>query len=72
MAKDISSRALAADLPAALRCGYAADHEAASRWAVAEARPGDTVLVMGARDPDLPRLARSIFDSLSADALSAA
>jgi UDP-N-acetylmuramate--alanine ligase len=64
VAKDISSRALADDLPALLRCGYAADHEAARRWAVAEARPGDTVLVMGARDPDLPRLARSIFDSL--------
>jgi hypothetical protein len=32
----------------------------------AVARPGDTVLVMGARDPDLPALARSIVDSLSA------
>jgi UDP-N-acetylmuramate--alanine ligase len=65
VAKDISSRALAADLPAELRCGHAADHEAARRWVLAEARPGDTVLVMGARDPDLPRLARAIFDSLS-------
>jgi UDP-N-acetylmuramate--alanine ligase len=65
VAKDISSRALAEDLPGLLRCGYAPDHEAARRWAVAEARPGDTVLVMGARDPDLPRLARSIFDSLA-------
>jgi UDP-N-acetylmuramate--alanine ligase len=65
VAKDISSRALANDLPGLLRCGYAADHEAARRWAVAEAKPGDTVLVMGARDPDLPRLARSIFDSLA-------
>jgi UDP-N-acetylmuramate--alanine ligase len=65
VAKDISSRALAADLPAALRCGHAADHEAARRWVLTEARPGDTVLVMGARDPDLPRLARAIFDSLS-------
>ena len=65
VAKDISSRALADDLPGLLRCGYAADHEAARRWAVAEAKPGDTVLVMGARDPDLPRLARSIFDSLA-------
>jgi UDP-N-acetylmuramate--alanine ligase len=65
VAKDISSRALAEDLPAMLRCGYAADHEAASRWAVAEARPGDTVLVMGARDPDLPRLSRSIFAALA-------
>jgi hypothetical protein len=31
---------------------------------VGEANPGDTVLVMGARDPELPRLARSIVDSL--------
>ncbi|RPH74375.1 MAG: UDP-N-acetylmuramate--alanine ligase, partial [Candidatus Rokuibacteriota bacterium] len=65
VARDISSRALAEDLPAVLRAGYAADHDAARRWAVAEARPGDTVLIMGARDPDLPRLARSIYDSLS-------
>ncbi|HEX9821832.1 MAG TPA: Mur ligase domain-containing protein [Methylomirabilota bacterium] len=65
VAKDISSRLLAEDLPAALGCGYVADHDAARRWALAEARPGDTVLVMGARDPDLPRLARSIFESLT-------
>jgi UDP-N-acetylmuramate--alanine ligase len=65
VAKDISSRALAADLPPALQCGYAANHEAACQWVVAEARPGDTVLVMGARDPDLPRLARSIHDALA-------
>jgi UDP-N-acetylmuramate--alanine ligase len=65
VARDVSSRALAEDLPAVLRVGYAADHDAARRWAVAEARPGDTVLVMGARDPDLPRLARSIYESLS-------
>jgi UDP-N-acetylmuramate--alanine ligase len=65
VAKDISSRALADDLPAALHCGHAADHEAVRRWVLAEARPGDTVLVMGARDPDLPRLARSIVDALA-------
>jgi UDP-N-acetylmuramate-alanine ligase len=65
VAKDVSSKMLAADLPPALACGYAADHEAARRWVVAEARPGDTVLVMGARDPDLPRLARSIYESLA-------
>jgi UDP-N-acetylmuramate--alanine ligase len=64
VAKDISSRDLAADLPAALACGYAPDHEAARRWVVAEARPGDTVLIMGARDPDLPRLARAVLASL--------
>jgi UDP-N-acetylmuramate--alanine ligase len=64
VAKDISSRDLAADLPAALKCGYARDHEAARQWVVSEAQPGDTVLIMGARDPDLPRLARSVLDSL--------
>jgi hypothetical protein len=31
----------------------------------AEARPGDTVLLMGARDPDLPSLARSVFAALA-------
>jgi UDP-N-acetylmuramate--alanine ligase len=65
VAKDVSSRMLVDDLPAALRCGHAADHAAACDWVVAEARPGDTVLVMGARDPDLPRLARTIFESLA-------
>ena len=65
VAKDVSSRMLAADLPPALGCGYAADHETARQWALAEARPGDTVLVMGARDPDLPKLARAIFDALA-------
>jgi UDP-N-acetylmuramate--alanine ligase len=64
VAKDISSRDLAADLPAALTCGYARDHEAARQWVVSEARPGDTVLIMGARDPDLPRLARAVLASL--------
>ena len=66
VAKDISSRMLAADLPAILRCGHAADHAAARQWVAAEAQPGDTVLVMGARDPDLPRLARAVFATLAA------
>ena len=66
VAKDISSRALA-DGPA----GGAAvrlrrrPRGRASVGRVAEARPGDTVLVMGARDPDLPRLARSVFAALA-------
>src|SRR6266850_2290534 len=68
VAKDVSSRMLADDLPPSLACGYAADHEAARRWAVAEARPGDTILVMGARDPDLPRLARAIYAGLTGTA----
>jgi UDP-N-acetylmuramate--alanine ligase len=65
VARDISSRMLAEDLPASLRCGHAADHDAVCRWVVGEARPGDTVLLMGARDPDLPRLARSIVAALT-------
>jgi UDP-N-acetylmuramate--alanine ligase len=65
VAKDVSSRMLADDLAASRDCGYAADHAAARAWAVREARPGDTVLVMGARDPDLPALARSIFTALA-------
>jgi UDP-N-acetylmuramate--alanine ligase len=64
VAKDISSRMLADDLPASLNCGYARDHEAVRQWVVSEARPGDTVLIMGARDPDLPRLARAVLSSL--------
>ena len=64
VAQDISGKALADDLPPAVRCGYAADHEAARQWIVSEARPGDTVLIMGARDPDLPRLARAVLGAL--------
>jgi hypothetical protein len=55
---------LADDLPAAFNCGYARDHEAVRQWVLSEARPGDTVLIMGARDPDLPRLARAVLGSL--------
>jgi len=65
-ARDIGSRDLVADLPAQLRCGYAADHRAVVEWVCGEARPGDTVLVMGARDPELPRLARSVYAALAA------
>ena len=64
VAKDLSSRDLANDLPPALRVGYAENHAAVVRWVAAEARPGDTVLVMGARDPDLPALGRAVFAAL--------
>jgi UDP-N-acetylmuramate--alanine ligase len=63
--KDVSSRMLADDLPAALRCGHAPDHAAVAAWVSQEARPGDTVLLMGARDPDLPRLARTVYAALA-------
>ena len=69
--KDISSLVLARDLPADLRCGYAADHEAVGRWVQGDARPGATVLIMGARDPDLPHLARTVLRRLQAAPLTA-
>jgi UDP-N-acetylmuramate-alanine ligase len=68
VAKDISSRMLAEDLPAALRCAYAPDHRAVIDWIRGEARSGDTVLLMGARDPELPALARAAFAALRPDA----
>lgn len=66
VAKDISSRMLADDLPGPLHCGYAPSHRAVIDWIRAEARPGDTVLIMGARDPELPGLARAAFGALQA------
>ena len=63
--KDVTSAMLAADLPAELHCGHAPNHAAVVDWATREARPGDTVLLMGARDPDLPALARSVYTALA-------
>jgi UDP-N-acetylmuramate--alanine ligase len=64
VARDISSEMLAEDLRATRDCAYARDHDAARRWVAKEARAGDTVLIMGARDPDLPALSRSILATL--------
>ena len=64
VARDVSSRMLAEDLPAAMACGYAPDHRAVVDWLRAQARPGDTVLIMGARDPELPALARAAAAAL--------
>jgi UDP-N-acetylmuramate--alanine ligase len=60
VAKGISSRDLAEDLPAELRCGFAANHQDLLAWLADAVFAGDTVLLMGARDPELPRLARAI------------
>jgi UDP-N-acetylmuramate--alanine ligase len=65
VARDISSELLAEDLRAVRDCAFARDHDAVRRWVAHEARPGDTVLVMGARDPDLSALSRSIFATLN-------
>jgi UDP-N-acetylmuramate--alanine ligase len=64
VAKDISSRDLAADLGGARACGYAADHQALLAWLAEAATSGDTVLLMGARDPELPRLAQAVYGLL--------
>jgi UDP-N-acetylmuramate--alanine ligase len=66
VARDISSEMLADDLRASRECGFAPTHDAARRWVAREARPGDIVLVMGARDPDLPALSRAILATLEA------
>jgi UDP-N-acetylmuramate-alanine ligase len=65
VAQDISSRDLAADLPPGLGVTCAPDHAAVVRWIGEDVRPGDTVLIMGARDPDLPALARAAFAALA-------
>lgn len=66
VAQDVSSRMLADDLPARLGCAHAPSHRAVLDWIRGEARPGDTVLIMGARDPELPVLARAAWDALEA------
>ena len=64
VARDVSAETLAADLRPRLDCATAADHDAVIEWITAEARPGDTVLLMGARDPRLPALARRAYRAL--------
>ena len=49
ISKDISSADLASDI----NCHYAPDHMAIIEWATENATPGDTILLMGARDPKL-------------------
>jgi UDP-N-acetylmuramate--alanine ligase len=64
VAKDVSGAMLASDLPASLGCATATDHDAVVEWLAREARPRDTVLLMGARDPRLPGLARRALQAL--------
>jgi UDP-N-acetylmuramate--alanine ligase len=64
VARDLTSADLAADLPTALACAAPPDHPGVLAWIADQAHPGDTVLIMGARDPALPRLARAVADVL--------
>ncbi len=62
----VTSDALAASLAAAgVPVELAQDYETLIARIVAEAEPGDAVLSMGARDPDLPVLARRIVAALT-------
>jgi UDP-N-acetylmuramate--alanine ligase len=64
--RDISSAEVVADLTAR---GVAAEHAPSREWLVerlaAEARAGDLILVMGARDPSLTEVARGLLQVLS-------
>ncbi|MCM2250272.1 MAG: L,D-transpeptidase family protein [Geothrix sp.] len=64
-AKDISSGEVVADIAAQ---GVAAEHAPSREWLVArlaaEAKEGDLILVMGARDPSLTTLAEKIMQHL--------
>ncbi len=63
--RDISSADIAGAVAARGRTArFFADREGISAWVGANARPGDAVLVMGARDPSLPAFARRILDAL--------
>lgn len=57
VAQDISSHDLANDIG----CHAAADKDGLVAWYCDTAAPGDTVLLMGARDPDLGNLARRLY-----------
>jgi len=65
VARDISSADLAAQIAAAGRdARFCPDRADLPRKIAAEARPGDLVLVMGARDPSLTGLARAVLAAL--------
>lgn len=66
VAKDISSADLAADAAAAgLKARHLPDRRRIAAEVAAAARPGDIVIVMGARDPGLTGLARDILSALA-------
>ncbi len=62
--RSINSEALAAMLTAGKRDVRLAEPDEAPELAVQAARSGDTILLMGARDPNLPVLARAILRAL--------
>ena len=65
--REVTSADIVADLTAAGRdARHVADRAAAAALLVAEARPGDRIVVMGARDDTLSLLAAEMLESLRA------
>lgn len=63
--RDISARELAEELQTlGVQGRFAAERADLVAALRAEARPGDTILIMGARDPSLPLLGRSLIAAL--------
>ncbi|MFN2371071.1 MAG: glutamate ligase domain-containing protein, partial [Candidatus Krumholzibacteriia bacterium] len=66
VSRDISAADLAAGVAAAGRdARFAADRAALPAAIATEARPGDLVLVMGARDPSLTAFGRAVLARLA-------
>jgi len=64
--RDISSADLVRDIVAAGReARFEAEREGIARLMTAEARAGDLVVVMGARDPSLSRFARDVLANIT-------
>ncbi|MEP7027266.1 MAG: Mur ligase family protein [Candidatus Eisenbacteria bacterium] len=68
--KDFSSADIVADIAArgaGARAAFAASREELVAALAKDARPGDLVIVMGARDPSLTGLARRILEAIAAE-----
>lgn len=69
--RDFSASDIVRDIAArGTRCEFAPSRDELARAVVAEARPGDLILIMGARDPSLTGLARNILAQLPGAASS--
>ena len=71
--RDFSAADIVAEIGAlGTKAEFAPSREALAARIAQEARPGDLVLVMGARDPSLSELARTILAALAQSEISAA
>jgi len=65
VSKDISSNDLCAEINRGGGTSCVQEREHAPEFIKSTARPGDVILLMGARDPSLAQFSRSIFGSLA-------